>query len=86
METGSVLQRKEPGQPQHPQISEEIESVWWHIPKALESPFAELLHSYGSHTPPFTKFCIKTCGFVHIKFSYCKLLSQKISHNEKNLQ
>ena len=58
----------------------------WHIPEALESPFAGLLCSYKSHTPLFTKFCIETCDFMHIKYSYCKPLSQKISHDEKNLQ
>ena len=86
METGSVLQRKGAGRPQ---ISEEyIESVRviYSIPEALESPFAGLLRSYGSHAPLFTKFYIETCEFMHIKCSYCKPLSQKISRDEKNLQ
>ena len=84
MDTGSVLQRKGAGQPQ---ISEkEIESVKWHIPEALETPFMVLLRSYRSHAPLLTKFCIETCNFMHTKCSYCKPLSQKISCIEKNLQ
>ena len=31
----------------------------WHIPEAIESPFAGLLRSYRSHAPLFTKFCKK---------------------------
>ena len=58
----------------------------WHIPEALKSLFARLLCSYRSHTPLVTKFCIETYGFMNIKCSYCKPLSQNISRNEKNLQ
>ena len=77
IETGSGLQRKGTGQPQ---ISgEEIESVQAAYTRSPRN-------SYKSHTPLFTKFCIETCDFMHIKYSYCKPLSQKISHNEKNLQ
>ena len=84
METGSVLQRKGVGRPQ---ISEEeIESVRVALPEALESLFAGLLRSYRSHAPLFTKFCTETWDFMHIKCSYCKPLSQKLSRDEKNLQ
>ena len=65
METGSVLLKKRAGRPQ---ISEEeIESVQVHIPEALESLFAGLLRSYRFHAALFTKFCIETCDFTHIK-------------------
>ena len=84
METGSVLQIKGAGRPQ---ISEkEIEPVRVAYTRALKSPFAGLLHSYRSQAPLFTKFCIETCDFIHIKCSYCKALTQKISHDENNLQ
>ena len=43
----------------------------WHIPEALESPFARLLRSYRSHASLFKKFCIETYDFRHVKCSYC---------------
>ena len=65
IETNSVLLKKGAGRPQ---ISEEkIESVQVHIPETLESPFAGLLRSYRFHATLFTKFCIETCDFMHIK-------------------
>ena len=83
METGSVLQRKGAGRLQ---ISEEkIESVRVAYQKLWKLP-SRLLRSYRSHAPLFTKFCIETCDFMHIKCSYCKPLSRKINHDEKNLQ
>ena len=85
METCNVPQRKGPGRPQTSE--EEIESVRVaYIRSLIENPFAGLLRSYRSHAPLFTKFCIKTCNYMHIKCSYCKLLSQKISCDEKKLQ
>ena len=58
----------------------------WHIPEALESPFTGLLCSYKCHASLFTKFCIETCDFMHIKCSYRKSSSQKINCDEKNWQ
>ena len=40
----------------------------WHIPEALESPFARLLRSYKSHDLLFTKYCIETCDFMKVQF------------------
>ena len=56
----------------------------WHIPESLESRFAGLLRCYRSYAPLLTKLSIKTCDFTHIKCSYCKSLSQRISCDEKN--
>ena len=39
----------------------------WHILEALKKPFVRFLRSYKSHAPIFTKFCIETCYFMHIK-------------------
>ena len=84
METGSVLQRKGAGRPQRSE--EEIESVRVAYTRSPRKSIRGALRSYRSHAPLFTKFCIETCDFMHIKSSYCKPLSQKISRDEKNLQ
>ena len=52
----------------------------WHIPEDLESPFAGLLHSYRSHAPLFTKFCIETATL----YIYCKVqLLQALKPEDK---
>ena len=85
METGSVFRERKLADLKYQK--KKLNLCEWHIPEALESLFAGLLPKCRSHAPRFTNFCIEICDLAYtVKRSYCKPLSQKISHDEKNLQ
>ena len=67
-----------------PKLSEKIKSVQVAYTRSPRKSICEA--STQLQIPPFTKFFIQTCNFMHIKCNYCKPLSQKINCNEKNLQ
>ena len=51
----------------------------WHIPEAVDSPFAEFLRKYRHHVSLFIKFRNKVCDLIYMQGSYYRFFSQKLS-------
>ena len=81
METGSAVQKRELADLTHQK--KKLNMCVHHVLQDLESPF---LRSFRYDDSLSIKFFIKTCDFMHMKCSYYRPLSQKISRNEKSLQ